>query len=481
MSAPFYEIVVPTTGRPSLARLEARLNELGIPCERVHVIRDAGRRGPAWARNRGLRAATAEWVVFLDDDVVPETDWRERLEEDLAAVGGRVAGVHGRIRVPLPSGRRPTDWERNVRGLETAQWATADLAYRRAALLRVGGFDERFRHAFREDSDIGLRLRQAGYEIERGSRTVVHPVGRAGRWTSIRLQRGNADDVLMQALHGRAWQRAAGAPRGRRPLHLLTAAAGTAALAGAFVRRPRLAGFGAAGWLAGTAELTWARLRPGPGTRDEIATVVLTSLAMSFFASYHWLAGWARLPRLIGDLDRAPRPAVPEAVLLDRDGTLVVDVPYNGDPERVVPMPGARRALDRLRAAGIHTAVVSNQSGIGRGLLTPEQVQAVNGQIEDLLGPLGPWLLCPHRPDEGCACRKPQPGLVRSAAEALGTKPERCALVGDIGADVEAALAAGARPVLVPNGMTRAEDVAAAPEVASSLSAAVDLLLGART
>jgi histidinol-phosphate phosphatase family protein len=126
-------------------------------------------------------------------------------------------------------------------------------------------------------------------------------------------------------------------------------------------------------------------------------------------------------------------------------------------------------------------AVVSNQSGIGRGLLTPEQVQAVNGQIEDLLGPLGPWLLCPHRPDEGCACRKPQPGLVRSAAEALGTKPERCALVGDIGADVEAALAAGARPVLVPNGMTRAEDVAAAPEVASSLSAAVDLLLGERT
>ena len=481
MSDPFYEIVVPTAGRPSLARLEARLHELGIPRERVHVIQDAGRHGPAWARNRGLRAATGEWVVFLDDDVVPETDWRERLEEDLAAVGGRVAGVQGRIRVPLPSGRRPTDWERNVRSLETAQWATADLAYRRAALFRVGGFDERFRHAFREDSEVGLRLKQAGYEIERGSRTVVHPVGPAGRWTSVRLQRGNADDALMRGLHGRGWQRAAGAPRGRRPLHLLTAAAGTAALAGALARRPRLAGFGAAGWLAGTAELTWARLRPGPRTREEIATVVLTSLAMPSVASYHWLAGWAHLRHLLGDLDRAPRPAAPEAVLLDRDGTLVVDVPYNGDPEQVVPMPGARQALDRLRAAGVHTAVVTNQSGIGRGLLTPEQVDAVNRQIEHLLGPLGPWLLCPHRQDEGCACRKPEPGLVRSAAEALGTKPERCALVGDIGADVEAALAAGARPVLVPNGRTRAEDVAAAPEVASSLSAAVDLLLGERT
>jgi histidinol-phosphate phosphatase family protein len=481
VTEPFYEIVVPTAGRASLARLEARLHELEIPCERVHVILDAGRRGPAWARNRGLRAATAEWVVFLDDDVVPETDWRERLEEDLAAAGGRVAGVQGRIRVPLPSGRRPTDWERNVRSLETAQWATADLAYRRAALLRVGGFDERFRHAFREDSEVGLRLKQAGYEIERGSRTVVHPVGPAGRWTSVRLQRGNADDALMRGLHGRGWQRAAGAPRGRRPLHLLTAAAGTAALAGALARRPRLAGFGAVAWLAGTAELTWARLRPGPRTREEIATVVLTSLAMPPVASYHWLAAWARLPRLLGDLDRGPRPRAPQAVLLDRDGTLVVDVPYNGDPARVTPVEGAREALERLRAAGIATAVVSNQSGIARGLLTLEQVEAVNQRVEALLGPLGPRFTCPHGPDAGCACRKPAPGLLLQAAEALGTKPERCALVGDIGADVEAALAAGARPVLVPNRRTRAEDVAAAPEVASSLSAAVDLLLGDRT
>jgi D-glycero-D-manno-heptose 1,7-bisphosphate phosphatase len=141
-------------------------------------------------------------------------------------------------------------------------------------------------------------------------------------------------------------------------------------------------------------------------------------------------------------------------------------------------MPGARAALDRLRAEGVALAVVSNQSGIGRGLLTEGEVAAVNRRIEELLGPLGPWLVCPHAPDQGCDCRKPAPGLVLAAAERLGVAPERCAVVGDIGADVEAARAAGARGVLVPTPRTRREEVEAAPERAGDLAEAVDLLLG---
>ena len=167
----------------------------------------------------------------------------------------------------------------------------------------------------------------------------------------------------------------------------------------------------------------------------------------------------------------------PAAVLFDRDGTLVYDVPYNGDPARVDPMPGAREALDRLRGARIAVGVVSNQSGVARGLVTLEEVEAVNRRVNDLLGPLEPWLVCPHAPDDGCACRKPEPGLIRRAAEALGVEPERCAVVGDIGSDVEAARAAGARAVLVPTPRTRPEEVEAAPEVASDLGEAVELLL----
>ncbi len=171
-------------------------------------------------------------------------------------------------------------------------------------------------------------------------------------------------------------------------------------------------------------------------------------------------------------------PNRPGAVLFDRDGTLVEDVPYNADPRRVVPVPGAAQALARLRAAGVPLALVSNQSGVARGLMTLAQVEAVNRRLEDLVGALGPWLVCPHGPDDGCGCRKPAPGLVLAAAAALGVDVVDCVVIGDIGADVEAARAAGARAILVPTPATMAEEVAGAPEVAESLEAAVDLLVG---
>jgi histidinol-phosphate phosphatase family protein len=228
-------------------------------------------------------------------------------------------------------------------------------------------------------------------------------------------------------------------------------------------------------WLAGTAELAWSRIAPGPCTREEVLTMLGTSAVLPVAATAHWLAGWARVPRLL----RRGRRRPPRAVLLDRDGTLVVDVPYNGDPARVTPVVGARAALDRLRAAGVALAVVSNQSGVARGMLTPAQVAAVNRRIEELLGPLGPWFVCFHGDDEGCACRKPRPGMVLGAARALGVTPEECVVIGDTGADVDAARAAGARGVLVPTAVTRRDEVARAAEVAPDLSTAVDRLLGA--
>ena len=142
-------------------------------------------------------------------------------------------------------------------------------------------------------------------------------------------------------------------------------------------------------------------------------------------------------------------------------------------------MPGAAAALARLRAAGVPTAVISNQSGIARGLLSERQVRAVNARVEELLGPLGPWAVCPHGPDDGCECRKPAPGLILRAARELGVDPARCVVIGDIGADVDAARAAGARGILVPTPVTRAEEVAAADEVAPDLETAVERALGA--
>ncbi|MGW5054022.1 D-glycero-alpha-D-manno-heptose-1,7-bisphosphate 7-phosphatase [Actinokineospora sp. NPDC004072] len=165
------------------------------------------------------------------------------------------------------------------------------------------------------------------------------------------------------------------------------------------------------------------------------------------------------------------------AVLFDRDGTLVHDVPYNGDPALVRPMPSARAALDEVRRLGLRTGVVSNQSGVARGLLTPAQVEAVNARVDALLGPFGTWQWCPHGPDDECVCRKPQPGLILSACVELAVDPADVVVIGDIGADVVAAAAAGARSVLVPTPRTLTAEVDAAPLVAPTLIDAVRLAL----
>ncbi|MGV9906021.1 D-glycero-alpha-D-manno-heptose-1,7-bisphosphate 7-phosphatase [Streptomyces sp. NPDC003388] len=168
------------------------------------------------------------------------------------------------------------------------------------------------------------------------------------------------------------------------------------------------------------------------------------------------------------------------AVLFDRDGTLVADVPYNGDPDRVRPLPGAAEAVALARGAGLATAVISNQSGIGRGLLTAEQVRAVNERADELLGGLGAWIFCPHAPEAGCACRKPRPGLVLAAAARLGVRPDRCLVIGDIAADLLAARAAGARGVLVPNAATAPAEVRRfAAQSAPDVLTAVRTALGA--
>jgi HAD superfamily hydrolase (TIGR01662 family) len=293
----------------------------------------------------------------------------------------------------------------------------------------------------------------------------------ADRWVSVRVQAGNADDVLMRRLHGPDWRQRADAPLGRRPQHLAVTAAAVAALGLAAARRPRAAALAGAAWLAGTAEFAWARIAPGPRDRGEVTTMAATSALIPPLATWHFLRGAVRHRRV------APWRGLPELVLFDRDGTLVHDFPYNGDPHWVRPVDGAREALDRLRARGVRVGVVSNQSGVARGLITEEQVRAVNARLAELLGPFDTVRYCPHGPDEGCDCRKPAPGMVTAACAELGVDPARCVVIGDIGADVDAAAAAGASGILVPTPVTRRSEVAAAARTAPTLTAAVDAVL----
>ncbi|HEV7951698.1 MAG TPA: HAD-IIIA family hydrolase [Glaciihabitans sp.] len=171
------------------------------------------------------------------------------------------------------------------------------------------------------------------------------------------------------------------------------------------------------------------------------------------------------------------RPA-PAAVLFDRDGTLVHDIPLNTDPNRLRLMPTARASMRRLHDARIPVGVITNQPGIASGTITRSSVDAINARIDALLGPFTLFSVCPHGEHAGCKCRKPQPGMVLSAARTLSVSPSQIAVIGDIGSDMAAATAAGARGILVPTEHTRAEEIVAAREVAPDLSTAIELLLG---
>lgn len=122
----------------------------------------------------------------------------------------------------------------------------------------------------------------------------------------------------------------------------------------------------------------------------------------------------------------------------------MVDVPYNGDPALVQPIDGARALLDRLRSRGVRVGVLTNQSGVGRGTITQEQMRAVNARVEMLLGPFDGWFICPHAPQDDCECRKPKPQLIYDAAAAWGMTASEIAVVGDKESDVKAAENAGA-------------------------------------
>ena len=177
------------------------------------------------------------------------------------------------------------------------------------------------------------------------------------------------------------------------------------------------------------------------------------------------------------------------AVFLDRDGTLNREVGYIGDPADLVLVAGVGEALRPLAAAGYALVVVSNQSAIGRGIFTAEQVAAVNARLVTGLAAEGLALdgvfVCPHAPVDDCACRKPRPGLFLQARDALDLDLATSWMIGDNAKDVAAARAAGVRPILVLSGWgmrdreaVRADGLAAGDIVADLAAAAARVLAG---
>ncbi len=189
-----YEIIVCDDG-PSQAAREvvdrARAGSAGQPLLRYCPV--TGTQGPAGARNVGWKAALAPVIAFTDDDTVPTENW---LAEGLAAIQAGADAASGRIVMPLPE--RPTDYEKDAARLEEAEFATANVFVRRDALHAVGGFDERFTIAWREDSDLQFSLLEKGFSIVRALKAVVvHPLRPAGFASGARMQKKIMYDVLL--------------------------------------------------------------------------------------------------------------------------------------------------------------------------------------------------------------------------------------------------------------------------------------------
>jgi D-glycero-D-manno-heptose 1,7-bisphosphate phosphatase len=170
----------------------------------------------------------------------------------------------------------------------------------------------------------------------------------------------------------------------------------------------------------------------------------------------------------------APSPA--PALFIDRDGTLIADAHYLADASRVQLLPGAAAAVANANAAQVPVVVVTNQSGIARGLITTSQYEAVRDRTNALLRAGGAAVLatyhCPHwgHPKELCECRKPRLGMYREAAAAYQLDLMRSAYIGDRWRDVQPALATGGIGILVPGIETPAADV---EEARSALSARI--------
>jgi D-glycero-D-manno-heptose 1,7-bisphosphate phosphatase len=180
--------------------------------------------------------------------------------------------------------------------------------------------------------------------------------------------------------------------------------------------------------------------------------------------------------------------ALRPALFLDRDGTINIDTTHVSRPDTVRLIPGAAAAIARVNAAGLLVIVVSNQSGIGRGLFTVVEYEQVRERIDELLSAAGAHVLttyyCPHSPDvaPACECRKPGPGLYRQAAAEHGIDLARSWYVGDRLRDIQPAKSFGGHGILVPRDTTPGVDVVAARDgfaISTSLDAAVDRILSA--
>jgi GT2 family glycosyltransferase len=263
---------------------------LSVTDQRAESVSSPVPHGPAAARNAGWRAAHAPLIAFTDDDTVPDAGWlaagAAALERD-----PELAAVTGQVIVPLPPA--PTDYQRNEAGLETAAFVTANCFCRRDVLEVLGGFDERFLSAWREDSDLHFRLLEYGFKLRKVPEAiVVHSVRPAPWGISLRMQRKCQFDALLYKKHPALYRKHIWRwpPLDYYGIILSAAVAVIAAALGTWLA----CAIALAGWVGLMARFLRRRLRGNSCRPGHLLEMLITSLFIPFLSVFWRLYGAAK-------------------------------------------------------------------------------------------------------------------------------------------------------------------------------------------
>jgi len=277
-----WELIVVDDAHADATRLQMRkFAERMGGAPRVLYLRPNGKRGPAAARNAGWGAARGEVIAFTDDDTIPDRDW---LRQGLHAMAHGAAAMRGRVDVPA-----------QTPAIEPAEFATANCFVRRSALLEVGGFDERFHRAWREDSDLHFKLlRHYGPVPLAPMAAVQHPVVRDVPWSVSLKQQANAMfDALLFKKHPQLYRVKMG--RVHAPPNYYAIVFGTlAAVIAGFADEPGWVAVFTALVIGFVADFTHHRLEGTPRDPRRVAEMLATSFAIPFLSLYWRLAGAVR-------------------------------------------------------------------------------------------------------------------------------------------------------------------------------------------
>ncbi len=286
-----YEVIIADDGDDLttlqlVERQAEKCREQGGP--EVHYVSVMQTQGPAGARNAGAELARGRVLALTDDDTIPNSQW---LASGIAGIDAGADAVTGRTIVPLICSK-PTDYERDVARLGEAEFVTANCFVRTTVFHELGGFDERFTRAWREDSDLHFRLLDHGYVIEQAPEAiVVHPV-RPARWgASLQQQRKSQDNALLYKKHPERYrERIQSSP----PLSYYAGIAGLAGFAIARRRNRALARASLALWTANTLRFTARRLQGASMAPGHVAEMLVTSALIPVLSVFWRLRGAVR-------------------------------------------------------------------------------------------------------------------------------------------------------------------------------------------